>query len=149
MKIIGNWAFAVPAFYITFVLAMVGVLIFSTFNKVELVDKNYYDKEIVYEKQIEKIRRTNALPEKLEVVAANGVVVVKFPKFMDKSKITGKIIFFKPSESKQDFVTEIIPDNENKMVFGTDKISKGLWRVKIDWSSGDATFYNEEVIVLN
>ena len=149
MKIIGNWAFAVPAFYITFVLALVGVLIFSTFNKVELVDKNYYDKEIVYEKQIDKIRRTNALTEKLTVSSVSGFVMVQFPKFMDKNKLTGKILFFKPSESRQDFFTTINPDNENKMIFGTDKISKGLWRIKIDWASGDSTYYNEEVVLLN
>jgi hypothetical protein len=148
MKIIGNWAIAVPTFYITFVLLMVGVLIFSTFNKVELVDQNYYDKEIVYEKQIDKIRRTNALPEKLLVSSGNGFVLIQFPKSIDKNKLSGKIVFFKPSESKQDFFTNINPDNENKMIFGTDKISKGFWRIKIDWASGDSTYYNEEVVVL-
>ncbi len=149
MRIIGNWALWVPVFYISFVLVLVAFVIWTTFHRVELVDENYYDKEIVYQEQIDKIERSNNLKNSLQLVNAKELILIKFPEEFEHNKIMGFVEMFRPSEAKLDFKVNIKCDSSNNFVIPTDKLKKGLWKVKIDWAVGDSTYYNEEVVVLN
>ena len=149
MKIFGNWALAVPLFYITFVVVLVIFVIWTTTQKVELVDENYYDKELVYQKQIEKLERTKRLPEKVTINHANNSLLVSFPKNFKSDELKGEIFFFRPSEKKLDFKVKIETDSTNSMLLATNNIKKGLWKLKIDWVGGDSLYYNEEIVIIN
>ncbi len=147
MRIIGNWGVLVPAFYILFVIVLVSFVVWSTFQRVELVDDNYYEQEIKYQNQVDKIQRTNNLSEKLELLSYDNAILIQFPANLKAQKLSGEILFFRPSESKLDFKVKLQPDSLNQFIIPTDKLKKGLWKLKIDWAAGDSAFYNEEIVV--
>jgi len=149
MRLFGNWAFWVPTFYISFVIVLVIFVIWTTFHKVELVDENYYDKEITYQEQINKKERASNLKNELKLVNANNLIVIKFPEDFNYKNISGFVELFRPSEAKLDFKVKISCDSSNNFVIPTEKMKKGLWKVKIDWAVGDSTYYNEEIVFLN
>jgi hypothetical protein len=149
MKIKLNWGSGIAIFYISFVLVLVGFVVFTTFNRVDLVDENYYDKEIKYQDEIDKIIRANQLSEPLQIVSSNDVVVLSYPKSEDLTDLSGMIRFFRPSDKKMDFNIPIKADDSGNQVIKSPKLSKGMWRVKVDWTIGDSTYYNEQVLVIN
>ena len=149
MKIYGNWGLLVPAFYIAFVAVLVSFVIWTSTQTVELVDEKYYEMEPQYMERLDKIERVNRLDEKLELVYNNDAILLQFPKVNNHHSISGEVFFFRPSEKKLDFKAKINLDSNFQVIFPAKDMKKGLWKLKIDWASGDSTYYNEEILVVN
>ena len=64
MKI--SWGTGIAATYIIFVLATLGMTYAMMTKNVDLVSTNYYEKEIKYQEQIDKINNTSGLNDKLK-----------------------------------------------------------------------------------
>jgi hypothetical protein len=41
------------------------------------------------------------------------------------------------------------PDDSWIQYIKNEKLTKGLWRIKVDWAVGDSAYYNEEVLIIN
>ncbi|MBX3044596.1 MAG: FixH family protein [Candidatus Kapabacteria bacterium] len=144
-----HWGNSIAIFYISFVLVLVGFVIFTRFNRVELVDENYYEKELKYQNVIDKMDRAGKLPEPLSIESSDSYVRFSYPKSVDQGDISGEITFFRPSDKKLDFTLPVKPDESGFQVVGSSNLEKGMWRVKVDWAVGDTTYYNEQVLVIN
>jgi hypothetical protein len=138
-----NWGIGIAVFYVSFILLLIGFVIFTSFNKVDLVDENYY------QSNIDKINRTNKLTVPLKIETVDNVVRLTYPKTGLASDITGMITFFRPSDKKLDFILPVKPDDSWTQFIKNEKLTKGLWRIKVDWTIGDSAYYNEEVLIIN
>lgn len=143
-----NWGSGIALFYIFFVLILISFVIFTFFNKVDLVEDNYYKKELVYQKHIEKIDRTSKLTDQLKIISDNEYIELLFPVNIVSSKIGGTINFYRPSNRKLDFSVAVSPDLSGRQIVETKKIAKGLWKVKVNWKSDSLDYYNEQVIII-
>ncbi len=144
-----HWGTNVAIFYILFVLVLVGFVVFTTFNRVDLVDEDYYESELKYQGTIDKIERTNKLTEPLKIELAGNYVRLSYPKNISTNDINGKITFFRPSNKKLDFVLPVKPDESGFQIVSSENLIKGLWRIKVDWAVGDSAYYNEQVLMIN
>jgi hypothetical protein len=149
IKIKFHWGTNIAIFYILFVVVLVGFVIFSTFNKVDLVDEDYYENEIKYQGTMDKIARSNNLAEPLKIEVSDKLVRLSYPKNFSLSEINGQIHFFRPSDKRLDFKLAVEPDESGFQVVSSKNLTKGLWRVKVDWSVGDTAYYNEQVLMIN
>ena len=147
MKI--SWGIGISAVYIIFVVVMVGTVIFSTTQETHLVTDDYYEKEIAYQEQIEKIERTKLLPEQLKIYIKEGLIFFDFPKAFESKTIGGSILFYRPSDRSKDFILPIELNNENEQFISTSKFQKGMWRLQVEWESGNDNYYNEQIIMIN
>ena len=75
MKI--SWGISISIVYILFVVVMVGAVIFSTTQESHLVADDYYEREIAYQNQIEKMERTKLLPEQLKIYLKNELIFLE------------------------------------------------------------------------
>ncbi|MCO5251724.1 MAG: FixH family protein [Candidatus Kapabacteria bacterium] len=148
MKIYGNWAFAITAFYITFVVLLVSLVVYVSQDKVDLVVENYYDHDLVFQQQIDKVMRTKALKEQITISNIENKVVLKYPDSLEYP-ISGSILMFRPDNSKLDVKIPIQPNNEMMQIINTASFNKGLWKVKVDWTMNDTNYYNEQIIIFN
>lgn len=147
MKIFGNWGLGVTVFYVTFVVALVTLVVVVSQDKVDLVVEDYYAQDQIYQQQIDKMVRTRALDEQVKVVHSGNSIVVKFPEYLESS-ISGNILLYRPNDSKMD-VNLPIETNENMIqIINSEKMAKGFWKVKIDWMLNDSSYYNEDFIVI-
>ncbi|MEM6299677.1 MAG: FixH family protein [Bacteroidota bacterium] len=140
MKIKFHWGTGIALFYVSFMVFMVTMVVKSTSMNVDLVEKDYYAKEVAYQGRIDQINNTNSHAAQVGVTPTAEGVKLSFPKDM---KPEGTIKFFRPSEADLDFDlpisgTETLVDKPLK---------SGLWRIKIDWQSSGTSFYHEEVFV--
>ncbi|KAB2879278.1 hypothetical protein F9K33_09925 [bacterium] len=146
MKIYGNWALGVTALYSSFALFIIGFFVVSTFNKVDLVEENYYDKEIAYQQHIDKVKRTKALVSPLGWKLQADQLVLQFPK--DRKEIKGSINLYRPSDSKNDRTISIHPDDKNVQHVSLSNMEKGLWRVQFNWQADSTGYYNEDILFI-
>ena len=147
MKLKIHWGVGIIIFYAVFILFLVGNLIFSSLQKTELVSDDYYQKEVVFQQQIDKSNREKKLTEHIKLTQGTSTLALQFPKSQGIG-ISGDIYFYKASDQKLDKNIKIKLTDENLQVIDTREYSKGLWKVKINWSSGGVTYYNEESVIL-
>lgn len=144
-----NWGSGIAAVYILF---MVGVLImvFIFMNQDVLLETdNYYSKGIKYQEQIDKAARTNELPEQLVIKLSNNNIIFSFPKIFKQTKIGGSIYFYRPSNNQKDFAIKIQTDTSAVQMISSDKLEKGLWKVKANWFANNQSYYNEKLLMVN
>ena len=71
----------IAAFYGAFVILLIVFLIFSTFNTIDLVTEDYYAKELNYQQQINRVKRTEQFGYELTWVYDKNydAIIVQFP----------------------------------------------------------------------
>ena len=133
---------------ITFMILLVLYILFSNKNTYGLVEKDYYQKAIKYQEQIDNERSANQLEEKVMINLVNSDVRIQFPSVFTPSKIEGEIVFFRPSDLKLDFTIQIDVEENGAQLVRTSNIQKGAWIVQIYWRFQDKKYYSEKRIFL-
>lgn len=142
-----GWGTRIAILYIGFV-ALIGVMIaLSMGQKVELVSEDYYDKELVFQNKIDEMNNANALSEKISHTFSNDYFLIQFPK-ENGQNVSGQILFFRPSDLSKDLKIDIKLDSLSKQQIALDKLSKGMYKMKISWNANNTPYYAEETIVI-
>ena len=147
MKLKINWGVGIIIFFGVFIAFLTGTLIISSLQNTDLVSTDYYQKELGFQQQIDKSTREKKLTEHLKITQGQSTLALQFPK-IQANGISGEITFYRPSDKKLDKTIKIKVTEDNLQVIDIREFSKGLWKLKIDWSSGGATYYNEESVML-
>ncbi len=141
-----NWGKGIAAVYISFVALILGFVFYFMNQDVDLVTHKYYDEEIKYQDQIERIKRTNVLEEKPKIEVENRVLKLVFPKMLLDKPVTGTINFYRPADKRRDFSININLDKDGTQKIAQGKLNTGLWKIKLSWISDGLEYYNEQII---
>lgn len=143
-----NWGTGIALAYCLFAGTLVFVVIQSTKYDHSLVRDDYYAADLDYQQHYNKLSNSKNLAHTLAVQhrAAEQQIQVIFPKELEQ--ISGNILFFRPSDSQQDFSVAIQADEQHQQIISTTQLQKGLWKLKIDWSANGEQFYKEVNLVL-
>ncbi len=144
-----NWGLRIILLYTAFVGGMLFLVYKCTQQSVDLVSTDYYAQELKFQDKIDRLNNSEKLDVKLAVVYApeHSIIQIIFPENSTPNNTTGEIVLFRPDNSKLDFKIPIdIADGVQNIP--TDKLSKGLWRVKSSWSTNDTPYYQEEKIII-
>ena len=144
-----SWGTGISIVIVLFLIITIGQVIFiSTTIDYDLLEEEYYEAEIQFQSQIEKVKRTNELTEQLKIKLTDKFIEFNFPSIFRSNTITGIINFYKPADDLLDKVENIKLDEDNKMFSGYDQLSSGLWKIKINWSVDEIQYYNEKIVML-
>jgi hypothetical protein len=144
-----NFGHKIALFYGGFVVFMIIMVVMCFKQKdISLVSDDYYKKEIAYQVEIQKHRNTNQLllPVKVSYLPDNEEVMINFPENLIGS--TGKIQLYRPSDAKKDVAFDLNISASNSQKILVNKLTKGLWIVKIEWQKDGKEYLKEEKIVI-
>jgi hypothetical protein len=147
MKIKFNWGTSIFIVIVIIFLGVIGFFIFSANLDINLVEKNYYEKELVYEQRIAHTRNANNLPEKITIESSRDQVVLHFPDTVRGAGIRGTIWFYRPSDESKDFTVAIDLDDSLCQAIPKERIFPGKYTIKIDWEMAGTPYYQEEVLI--
>ena len=149
MKLKLNWGFGIAAVYILFLVGtLIMVMIFMN-QDVSLESKDYYVKGIKYQEEIDKMKRSKELPEQLRISVEQNSIVFTFPKIFNNEELTGKIYFNRPSDDSKDLTVNVQADSTSKQFIPTLNISKGLWKIKVDWNGKGNSYLDHKIVMVN
>ncbi|HEX2867166.1 MAG TPA: FixH family protein [Ignavibacteriales bacterium] len=140
-----HWGRGIFILYGTFVLGILLMVSFYMGQDVQLISKEYYEDEVRYQNKIEKLKRTYALKDKVTFKTADEKVEISFPETIHK-KISGEILFFRPSDEKCDFREKLNIDSNCVQTVNFHGKRKGLWKVELSWKAGSEEYLNEKTI---
>ncbi|MBI9072832.1 MAG: FixH family protein [Melioribacteraceae bacterium] len=138
------WGYGIALTYIVFFIAVMAVVFFSFTKDVNLVTDDYYQEEIEYQDKINILEKTNKLNYKPIINKQKELVEIGFPDSLDYSKISGKIFFYRPSNSKNDFTIELDLSTDFTQKISTDKLTIGYWKIHLSWEYDNQNYLIEE-----
>ena len=141
-----NWGHGIAIFFACFVAFMLFLVVKSHQQNIDLVTENYYEQELKYQQQIDKVQNTKDLKEGVKVSHSKGSIAIHFPKMAES--ISGNVQIFRPSDARFDMESTLSPDVEGRQQIATTELPAGYYRIKINWKAGAKEYYTEEAIHL-
>ncbi len=144
-----TWGTKIAILYVSFVLLIITMVYMSMNQKIELVSNDYYVQELKYEEKIKRINKANELSSAPLLTKATNVVKLSLPKEMSGKQVKGSIVFFKPSDLTKDKTIQLACDTAGFQQIYTSEFAKGMYKVKIEWTCENESYFNEQMIVLD
>jgi hypothetical protein len=144
------WGVGIFVLYSGFVVAVLVVVAFASLQEIQLVEQDYYQQELVFQEQIDRIKRTLELPTAVsfEYNRPAGLITINYPPEVERSRLSGSIAFMRPSNADLDHTVPVLPDSTGRQEINASLMAKGLWRVKALWKIDADEYYNEDMIVI-
>ena len=145
------WMWSLVASIIAFITFFVSFAIWTFQDDVELVYDNYYAKDVVFEQQIKRVARTQALPFKPELSfnQTTQVLDVKFPLALGHTPTDGEVLLFRPADLHKDRLFPLALIGDSLQTIALPDMVSGLWRIKLNWTSGGEEYYLEQALMVN
>jgi len=142
-----NWGTGILIFIILFFIAIFSFVYYTTTHDVNLVERDYYPKELDYDTQQEKMSNTADLDEKIVFSKSKEIIKVHFPDFTKNDTLSGTIQLYRPSDFKKDITYPISVDTSSSQIVPTGNLLAGKYIIKVDWSFNGVDYYQEEVYI--
>ena len=143
-----SWGYRVTFITIGFVCFML-FLVFSAFQQTfDLVTEDYYGKELKFQSQIEKQTNQQQVYDQISCSVSDNTLRIQFPKELSHHKITGDILFFRPSDAKMDILRSVSCTDSGVQELPLNLFSKGLYRIQMDYAAGGKKYYCEQNIMI-
>lgn len=144
-----NWGTGILITIILFMLIVISTAVYLMNQDVDLVTNDYYNKGINHQQQIDRMNRTNAMDDEVQISPENGYLKLKFPKSYAQKSFNGTIQFYRPSDSKKDFALSISIDTSAQQIIPVQNLEKGYWKVELSWTQDSLEYYKESSFVIN
>jgi hypothetical protein len=138
-----DWGKGIVITLIVFISLMVGlVTICVKQDDIHLVTQNYYEEEIKYQDQIDKMINANSL----------GYKVLNYDTQLKKVDLNlpvgskGTIHLFRPSDARLDQKMDFDVARLNANAFDLKSLKPGYWKLKLTWSENGVDYFHEEKI---
>ncbi|GAB4489945.1 MAG: hypothetical protein OHK0045_13780 [Raineya sp.] len=137
-----NWgtkiALSLGAF-ITFILVLSAIMMYK--NKEE-VDRNYYEKDLLYEQEIQAQKNANALSEQLTFELSGSKLLIKYPQ--EVKKCVGRVLLLRPDDNEKDKILPMQIDENNKQSIDISLLQRGLWKVQVFWEMNGKPYQSKK-----
>src|SRR5262245_14670744 len=130
------WPHAIVAWFVIFASAMAAWIAFATRQNMDLVRTDYYEAEIRYQSQLDRLNRTAPLRSKVAIHyrAAAREITLRLPAEHATSHPAGRIHFYRPSEAALDFELPLTIDAQGPQRIDARKLPAGQWKVRVEWT---------------
>ena len=145
------WPAAIIVYFVIFITATAGMIVFSLSHKDELVTSDYYEQEIQFQRQIDRLERTRAIQAGLAVAydPAAKQIRIELPTEHARQYTEGQVQFHRPSAASLDrrINLEVDPATGRQTVDAR-PFEPGLWKVRVSWTfAGRQFFFDRNVII--
>ncbi len=143
MKI--SWGTSIFLVMTAFAIMMATFMYRAYLAQEELVTDNYYEQEVKYQQQIDKLDNVSKLGGALTMDIADGELVITFPEVVKGQRITGELYLQRPSDARADDLINFTVEN-GELIIPVGHRMKGLYHAKMEWSIGEQEFLSQQRI---
>jgi hypothetical protein len=146
-----NWGYRILILYVTFVAGILVLSVKAMKQNEDLVSEKYYENELNYGKQYNKMQNAINLAKDVELHynKANADIEISFPEDINKDKISGEITFYRPDDQTLDYKIPVKANDVGKQFIPTCTMKKGQWNVIINWMGNTTPYYHEESVFIS
>ena len=144
------WPLGIILVFALFFAGTVGLVVMACTQKVDLVSDNYYEQELKFQGQIDRVKRTQQLAGQAAVAydAGSKRITVSLPADQARRAVTGTIQLYRPSESGLDRQIELKVDANGFQSVDAASLRPGLWKVRVSWTAGRQDYFVDQKLVV-
>jgi hypothetical protein len=144
------WPIAITGFFALAIAGAVAFVLFCNMHPEELVSSDYYEREVRYQGQMEKMARAHELPNRLSLAhdVEKQELSVGLPAEAFDDTTTGQISLYRPSASRFDRTIALDSAKGATQVVETRHLPPGLWRVRVSWNYQGQEYWAEDKVIL-
>ena len=139
-----HWGYGIALFFSSFVAFILFAVFSSTKENIHLVTEDYYNEELAYQQRIDEINNTNSLNGRVSMRMNNNALEIAFPSELVGNAIEGNIYLFRPSDSGLDKKFDLNINEEGKQLVNVEDVTKGYYRIKLEWKFNGKSYFEEE-----
>lgn len=145
------WPHAIIAWFVIFAAALAAWVSVAMRQRMDLVRSDYYEEEVRYQGQLDRLNRTAALRSEVALRhdGTKREVALQLPAAHLVPRPVGQIHFYRPSNATLDFQVPLAVDASGLQRIGTGALRGGLWKVRVQWGAAGQDYFHEQVIVLD
>ena len=141
-----NWGKWIIVSFVLFAL-FIGVLVTVCLREdISLVSKNYYQEELNYQQQIERMNNANELVNKPSIAVKGVFLSVQFDQFNNLEQ--GELKLFRPSDEHFDRKYVLSASPEGMQHFDIRALAKGMYHARMTWTMQGKEYFIENTITL-
>jgi hypothetical protein len=141
-----NWGKSIILAFVLFAV-FIGVLVFVCVRQdINLVSKDYYQEELAYQQQIDRLNNTRGLEAKPVMNVRGNVLEIQFNQFGNMEQ--GELKLFRPSDVRFDKLFTLQSSAETLQRLDVSALPRGMYRAKMKWSMKGKEYFFEDVISL-
>lgn len=144
-----KWGVGLFLLYGGFVIFILMLALYASMHDMQMVEENYYQKDLTYQDQIERMKRANIPGNEIDVKISphSKNIQVVFPASMSEN-LSGTIKLFRPSNAELDFEIPIECNTMGVQEIETRTMAAGLWKIKIKWTSDTTEYFSESRVII-
>jgi len=133
-----------------FICGTIGMIVFACSQKADLVSADYYEQELKYQAQLDRLNRTGQLASRAEVAydAAQQRITVCLPPEQVRRPVSGRIHLYRPSAAGLDRQLDLRPDEQGVHALDAADLRPGLWKVRVSWTVDHQDYYLDQIVVI-
>lgn len=141
-----SWGNKILITFLVFVAGMLYLVYRSMKTEFDLVEKDYYKKELVYQDVIDGTNRANQLSSAVSIRQNENGLLLTLPVEMKNKKPEGEILFYYPSDAKKDKHVKLQAGENATQLIPVTNIYPAAYIVKINWTAGNNKYFVEKHI---
>ena len=144
------WPYAIICYFVLFITGMVTWVAFAMQHDDQLVRPDYYEQELKYQNQIDRMARTGALASdaRLTYDHVSQNIRIELPPSHGPS-FEGTVHLYRPSDARLDQKLPLAIDPGGLQQIDVSKLQVGLWKVYVSWRTLDNDYHLEQSVVLS
>ena len=144
------WPIAIIAYFIVFIGAMATWIVYASHQRMDLVRSDYYEKEILFQHQIDAANRARQAGAEVNVAYdfSRQSITVQLPADHQRANASGTIHFYRPSNAKLDHDVQLALDATGAQHMDARSLAPGLWKVHMSWRVNGSEYYLDRSLVV-
>lgn len=134
---------------VVFVIGISAMVFIAMQQTNEMMDDNYYEKEMKYQGIIDAKKNILALNDSVQVTVKDSFIQIRLPLPAIKDLQEGFIEFLRPSDQSKDKSVTLKVDSSGLQFLRRTDFVKGLYRIRAKWNSNGISYYDERDVILN
>ncbi|MCU0439273.1 MAG: FixH family protein [Raineya sp.] len=126
-----NWGTKIVISLGVFIAFIASLGIFMMISNDEKVEKDYYERDLMYEKEIQAQRNAQSLSAEVVLDITDIHLIFSFPK--EIKEYQGKILFLRPDNAQKDQTFEMKLEKNQMQKIEVMPLQKGLWKIQAQW----------------
>lgn len=140
-----NWGKSIFLAFALFAAFIGALVVVCVRQDIPLVATNYYEQELKYQEQLDRLKNTEALIEKPEIRIIDGAVELRYGQMTAVTH--GELELFRPSDARLDKKFTINP-SETILRFQLNNMPGGMYKARLRWTQGGKEHFLERTIYL-
>ena len=144
------WPIGIAGFFVVLIAALATWAVVAQRNREELVSADYYEQEVAYQQQINRLRRSadSGVVIGFVPVGQGGVIRIAWPLASRPGEAQGRIRLYRPSEAALDREVPVLVGADGIQSIDAGTLKPGLWKVRVHWGPEVSGYYAEGSVVV-